>query len=35
VYFDDFGIRSEINMIVQARDAVVTGPLQADLVHLA
>ena len=35
VYFDDFGIRSEINMIVHARDAVVTGPLQADIVHLA
>ena len=34
VYFDDFGIRSEINMIVHAGDAVVTGPLQADLVHL-
>jgi Xaa-Pro aminopeptidase len=34
VYFDDFGIRSEINMIVQPRDAVVTGPLQTELVHL-
>jgi Xaa-Pro aminopeptidase len=34
VYFDDFGIRSEINMIVQAHDAVVTGPVQADIVHL-
>jgi Xaa-Pro aminopeptidase len=34
VYFDDFGIRSEINMIVQPRDAVVTGPIQTELVHL-
>lgn len=34
VYFDDFGIRSEINMIVQAHDAVVTGPVQTDLVQL-
>ena len=29
VYFDDFGVRSEINMIVRERDAVVTGPLQS------
>jgi Xaa-Pro aminopeptidase len=34
VYFSDFGIRSEINMIVQAHDAVVTGPLQHDIVQL-
>jgi Xaa-Pro dipeptidase len=34
VYFDDFGIRSEINMIVQAREAVVTGPLQTEIVAL-
>ena len=34
VYFNDFGIRSEINMIVQAHDAVVTGPLQNDIVQL-
>jgi Xaa-Pro dipeptidase len=34
VYFGDFGIRSEINMIVQARDAVVTGPLQTEIVAL-
>ena len=35
VYFDDFGVRSEINMIVQAREAVVTGPLQTGIVALA
>ena len=34
VYFEDFGVRTEINMIVQARDAVVTGPLQAAIVAL-
>jgi Xaa-Pro aminopeptidase len=34
VYFDDFGIRSEINMIVQAGEATVTGPLQAGIVAL-
>lgn len=28
VYFDDFGVRSEINMIVHDRDATVTGPRQ-------
>ena len=34
VYFDDFGVRTEINMIVAARDAAVTGPLQTELVRL-
>ena len=28
LYFDDFGVRSEINMTVGGRDASVTGPLQ-------
>jgi Xaa-Pro dipeptidase len=28
VYFDDFGVRTEINMIVHDRDATVTGPRQ-------
>jgi Xaa-Pro dipeptidase len=35
LYFDDFGVRTEINMIVSARDAVVTGPLQTGIVALA
>jgi Xaa-Pro aminopeptidase len=35
VYFDDFGVRSEINMIVGPRDAVVTGPVQAEILALA
>ena len=34
LYFDDFGVRTEINMIVTARDATVTGPLQAQILEL-
>jgi Xaa-Pro aminopeptidase len=34
VYFPDFGVRSEINMIVEERDAVVTGPLQTEILRL-
>jgi Xaa-Pro aminopeptidase len=34
VYFDDFGVRSEINMIMYVRDARVTGPLQTRIVAL-
>jgi Xaa-Pro aminopeptidase len=34
VYFPDFGVRSEINMIVYERDAVVTGPLQTAILTL-
>jgi hypothetical protein len=34
VYFPDFGIRSEINMIVEPRDASVTGPLQTEILAL-
>jgi Xaa-Pro aminopeptidase len=34
VYFSDFGVRSEINMIVYEHDAVVTGPLQTDILTL-
>jgi len=35
VYFSDFGVRSEINMIVGERDARVTGPVQSEIVALA
>jgi Xaa-Pro aminopeptidase len=35
VYFEDFGVRSEINMIVGSRDASVTGPVQKEIVALA
>jgi Xaa-Pro aminopeptidase len=34
VYFPDFGERSEINVIVGPRDAVVTGPLQMEILAL-
>jgi Xaa-Pro aminopeptidase len=34
VYFDDFGVRTEINMIVTAGDAVVTGPLQTEILSV-
>jgi Xaa-Pro aminopeptidase len=34
VYFDDFGVRTEINMVVSARDAAVTGPLQSEILAL-
>jgi len=34
VYFEDFGVRTEINMIVTADDAVVTGPLQTAFVAI-
>jgi Xaa-Pro dipeptidase len=34
VYFDDFGVRTEINMIVYERDAAVSGPLQTEILTL-
>ena len=34
LYFDDFGVRSEINMTMGGRDASVTGPLQSKIVAL-
>jgi Xaa-Pro aminopeptidase len=34
VYFPDFGVRSEINMIVGADDATVTGPQQTEILSL-
>jgi Xaa-Pro aminopeptidase len=34
IYFDDFGVRTEINMIVSAHDAAVTGPLQTEILRL-
>jgi Xaa-Pro aminopeptidase len=35
VYFEDFGVRTEINMIVGPHDARVTGPVQTEIVTLA
>jgi Xaa-Pro aminopeptidase len=34
LYFDTFGLRTEINMTVGATDAYVTGPVQQDIVLL-
>jgi len=34
VYFEDFGVRTEINMVVAAHDATVTGPLQTEIVKV-
>jgi Xaa-Pro aminopeptidase len=34
VYFTDFGVRSEINMIVGTDDATVSGPMQRDILTL-
>jgi Xaa-Pro aminopeptidase len=34
LYFADFGVRSEINMIVRSRDATVSGPLQQAILAL-
>jgi Xaa-Pro aminopeptidase len=34
VYFPDFGVRTEINMIMYSREARVTGPLQTGIVAL-
>ncbi|MBI4484907.1 MAG: aminopeptidase P family protein [Acidobacteria bacterium] len=34
VYFDDFGVRSEINLIVHARDVSVTGAPQTEILAL-
>ena len=34
VYFQDFGVRTEINMIVSARDATVTGPIQTEIIRI-
>jgi Xaa-Pro aminopeptidase len=35
VYFPDFGVRTEINMVMGTRDATVTGPLQTEVLALA
>jgi Xaa-Pro aminopeptidase len=35
VYFDDFGVRTEINMVVAPRDAWITGPVQKELLILS
>jgi Xaa-Pro aminopeptidase len=35
VYSADFGMRTEINMVVRERDAMVTGPRQSEILALA
>jgi Xaa-Pro dipeptidase len=35
VYFADFGVRTEINMVMDAHDATVTGPIQTEILALA
>src|SRR6185436_4239042 len=34
VYFTDFGVRTEINMVVGPDDATVTGPIQTVILSL-
>lgn len=34
LYFDDFGVRTEINMIIGPREATVTGPVQSEILVL-
>ena len=34
VYFPDFGVRTEINMVMGAHEATVTGPLQTAILAL-
>jgi len=35
LYFESFGVRTEINMYYSERDALVTGPVQSEIVRLA
>ena len=35
LYFESFGVRTEINMYYGERDALVTGPVQSEIVRLA
>jgi Xaa-Pro dipeptidase len=34
IYLPEFGVRSEINMLTEPGRAVVTGPVQAELVRI-
>jgi Xaa-Pro aminopeptidase len=34
IYLPAFGIRSEVNMLVRERDAIVTGEIQEELVAI-
>jgi hypothetical protein len=35
LYFDTFGVRTEINMFRGEREAIVTGPRQMEIIALA
>jgi len=35
LYFESFGVRTEINMYYGQREALVTGPAQTEIVRLA
>jgi Xaa-Pro aminopeptidase len=35
LYFDSFGVRTEINMFYGQREALITGPVQTEIVRLA
>lgn len=35
LYFDSFGVRTEINMFYGEREALITGPVQTEIVRLA
>jgi Xaa-Pro aminopeptidase len=34
LYFDSFGVRTEINMFYGQREALVTGPVQTEIARL-
>jgi hypothetical protein len=34
VYFNDFGVRTEINVVISTREATVTGPVQTEILVL-
>jgi Xaa-Pro aminopeptidase len=34
LYFESFGVRTEINMYYGRRDALITGPAQKEIVRL-
>src|SRR5688572_29012004 len=35
LYFESFGVRTEINMVYGEREALITGPVQTEIVRLA
>jgi Xaa-Pro aminopeptidase len=35
LYFESFGVRTEINMVYGEHEALITGPVQTEIVRLA